>query len=129
MKKSSTTFLKKERLCNVGSIASLFSSGKTIYLPPLKVLYNLMPGEPDKACVRVLISVPKRNFKKAFMRNLIRRRIREAYRLNKSSLTELLLTQGRMIDLAIVYNDTVIHPYSVTERSIKEMIEKLKHLK
>lgn len=129
MKKSSRSFLKKERLCNVNAIAELFSSGRAIYLAPLKVVYRLMPEEPGLTGVRVLISVPKRNFKKAVARNLIRRRIREAYRLNKASLIESLAAKGRRMDLAIIYNDADIHHYNVTERSIKEMVEKITHMK
>ncbi|MCI0522526.1 MAG: ribonuclease P protein component [Bacteroidales bacterium] len=129
MEKRGRRFLKSERLCNIKAIAELFSSGRTIYLPPLKILYRIMAEEPGMTGVRVLITIPKRSFKKAVERNLIRRRIREAYRLNKSALIESLAARERRIDLAIIYNDTLIHPYIVTERSIKEIIEKLTHLK
>ena len=129
MKEDKASFRKSERLCGIRAITELFTEGRTLYLPPLKIIYKLLPDEPGTESVRVLISVPKRNFKKAVSRNLIRRRIREAYRLNKAPLKEAILAKGRRIDMAVIYNDEVIHPYNVTERSIKEMIEKLKLLK
>lgn len=56
------------------------------------------------ACVQVLISVPKRKVKKAHERNRIKRLIREAYRLNKHALKDVLERTESKMYLAIVYN-------------------------
>ena len=101
--------------------------GRTLYLPPLKVIYNLLPASTSAEPVRVLISVPKRHFKKAVDRNLIKRRIREAYRQNKMPLISSLSASSKSINLAIIWNNTAIQSYNITENCIKEMIEKLSH--
>ncbi len=87
-------FPKAERLCSKRAIALLFEKGRTdvksFYLFPFRVSYHytLAPGGtrigPDTAAI--LINVPKRQFKRAVDRNLLRRRIREAYRLNRQLL-------------------------------------------
>jgi ribonuclease P protein component len=129
MRRKEASFTKGERLCGVKAISDLFSAGRIFNLTPLRIIYWVMPESPSREPVRVLISVPKRYFKKAVDRNLIRRRIREAYRQNKTSLINSLQGSGKHIDLAIIWNDTAIQSYDITERSVKEMIGKLSHLK
>ena len=75
------TFKKSERLCSKKLIKELFNRGSSFYLYPFKVL--VLENESPNKSHQVLFSVPKRNFKKAVDRNLLKRRIREAYRLNK----------------------------------------------
>jgi len=98
-------------------------------MPPLRIIYRMMPADDDHEPVRVLVSVPKRNFKKAVDRNLIRRRIKEAWRKNKLPLKEVVSASGRRIELAIIWNDTVIRPYDETGKSVKDVIGRLTHLK
>ena len=78
-------FPKEERLMSKKLIEELFERGSSFSLHPFRVLY--LPN-PERAASyhQVLISVPRRNFKKAVQRNLIKRRIRESYRLTKSAL-------------------------------------------
>ena len=128
MRQKGATFKKGEKLCGVKTISDLFSGGKPINLPPLRVIYRVMPEDPSLEPVRVLISVPKRYFRKAVDRNLIKRRIREAYRKNKLPLVSSLPGSGKRIDMAIIWNDTVIQPYDLTEKCVKEMIVKLSRL-
>ncbi len=78
------TFKKAERLHKKKIIKELFEKGSSFYLFPFKVIYT--PAPADVTNTQILISVPKRSFKKAVDRNKIKRRIREAYRLNKQSL-------------------------------------------
>ena len=87
------TFRKEERLNSEKDIQELFSKGSSFYLYPFKVLQKESANQAHPFH-QILISVPARNFKRAVDRNLIKRRIREAYRLNKaaiSSPTKLLI--------------------------------------
>jgi len=129
MRQTGATFTKGEKLCGVRAINDLFSEGRSLNVPPLRIIYRVMPGDPSPEPVRVLISVPKRHFRKAVDRNLIKRRIREAYRQNKLPLVNSLPESGKHIDMAIIWNDTAIQSYDITVRSVKEAIGKLMHLK
>ncbi|SFH33411.1 ribonuclease P protein component [Pontibacter chinhatensis] len=76
------TFSKEERLCQKRLISLLFAKGSSFNLYPLRFVYytpqDLPPGQ-----TQVLLSVSKRYFKRAVDRNLLKRQMREAYRLNK----------------------------------------------
>jgi ribonuclease P protein component len=129
MRQKTASFRKGERLCGVKAISRLFAEGSTFAIPPVRVMYMTMPADSDMQTVRVLVSVPKRYFKKAVDRNLIRRRIREAYRKNKEPLLTALSGTGKRIDLAITWTDTAIRSYSETEKAVKDMMQRLSSLK
>jgi ribonuclease P protein component len=78
------TFKKEEKLVSEKWIKELFAKGSSFYLHPFKVI--TLPHPLDTCPNQILISVPARNFKRAVDRNLIKRRMREAYRLYKHSL-------------------------------------------
>jgi len=83
------TFDKSERLCSTKVIASLFESGNIFYSSLFKVVWGRSPVTlPGPA--QVAFSVSKKGFPLAVTRNLIKRRIREAYRKNKKTLYEHL---------------------------------------
>ena len=75
------SFSKAEKLTGKKRIEGLFKTGSSFYLSDFQVRHLLSQEEVKHH--RILISVPKRYFKRAVDRNLIKRRIREAYRLNK----------------------------------------------
>jgi ribonuclease P protein component len=77
------TFRKEERLKKEKDIQELFSKGSSFYLFPFKVLLLATPQQTNH---QVLISVSKKNFPRAVDRNLLKRRIREAYRIEKGRL-------------------------------------------
>ena len=80
-------FSKLEKLTGKKRIEGLFKTGSSFYLGDFQVRHQLdQSGHEPAQEHRVLISVPKRNFKRAVDRNLLKRRIREAYRLNKEVL-------------------------------------------
>ncbi len=68
---------------------------------------------------QVLFSVPKRQFKHAVDRNLIRRRMKEAYRLNKSLLSGTF-------SIAFIYIGKEIEKYEVIEKGMKSALRKVK---
>ena len=85
------TLPKSERLCGKKPVAALMERGKGGAVDCLR--YKFLPGSDVS---RILVSVPKRHFKRAVKRNLLKRRIRESYRLQKE-----LLPAG--IDIMFVY--------------------------
>jgi len=129
MRKTRASFRKSDRLCGVKAVGELFMRGKTIIVPPLKVIYRVLPEDDRFHPARVLFSVPKKQFRRAVDRNLIRRRLREAWRLNLMPLTERMTGSGRRIELAIIWNAQEIKSYQITEKCVREIIERLTHLK
>ncbi len=79
------TFRKEERLNKEIWIKELFEKGSSFHLYPFKVLFLPHP-DLQYPVNQILISVSKRNFKRAVDRNTVKRRIREAYRLNKPGI-------------------------------------------
>jgi len=78
------TFRKEERLCSRKHLDLLFKNGSSFLLYPFRVSY-LFIDEPADVPAQVVINVPKKRYKRAVDRNLLKRRIREAYRLNKQN--------------------------------------------
>src|SRR6476661_11151745 len=78
---------KKEKLKSRKQIETLFASGKSFAVFPIRVTYSFFPanGEPG---AQIGVTVSKRHFKKAVDRNRIKRLLRESYRLQKSELKE-----------------------------------------
>jgi ribonuclease P protein component len=114
------TFRKAERLSSKVVIEQLFTTGKTFYSKPFKIYWLLVPPS-DKTAVKVLISVPKRNFKRAVDRNRLKRLIREAYRKNKTILVRP--AGGEQLLLMFLYIEKTIEEYATIEA---KMIETLK---
>lgn len=77
---------KSERLHAEKLIKELFNEGSSFFLYPFKVLYLKKPELQGQAN-QVLFSVSKKKIKRANGRNFIKRRLKEAYRLNKATLT------------------------------------------
>jgi ribonuclease P protein component len=89
----------------------------------LRILYNLQGEGPHP--VTMAVSVPKRLFKRAVDRNLMKRRIREAYRLNKPGLYELVKKRGVKIHMVIQYQEREISNYKTIEAGLQRGLIKL----
>jgi ribonuclease P protein component len=118
------TFKKTEKLCSKKAIEALFERGNSFYLFPFQVVWLLSPSEIT-GYSQVAFSVSKKSFKRAVKRNLIKRRIREAYRKNKHKLYEFLERADKKIIFIIIYKGDFIPDYLSVEESVKLMIEKL----
>lgn len=117
------SFCRAERLSSRKSISSLFKTGKIIKVYPFRILYAHV--EEGKFPASVAISVPKRLFKKAVDRNLLKRRIREAYRLNKPLFYSWLSELDQKLILVIQYQHRDILDYQSINTALKEALEKL----
>ena len=93
------TLSKSERLCGKKAIAGLMEHGKGGSTGCLR--YKFLPGTEVS---RILVSVPKRFFKRAVKRNLLKRRIRESYRLQKCILPV-------PVDIAFLYQAREVLSY------------------
>ena len=100
---SGNTLSKKERLSSTVAISALMKGGRYGVSGPLRYCYVV---RTEGGTNRFMVSVPKKNFKRAVKRNLLKRRIRESYRLQKG----LLPPTGA--DILLVYLPKTILPFS-----------------
>lgn len=120
------TFKKEERLCSEKLLEKLYHNGSSFLLYPFRVVWLI---EPLPVAAQVVISVPKRRFKKAVDRNLLRRRIREAYRLHKTeNLYSFLAEQDKQVLLGLSFVGKEIVEYPLIEKKLKAVFEQLKKL-
>lgn len=115
------SFGKEEHLKSRKLIGELFKKGKVVKGYPLIALY--MPLDTSYRHHKVAVSVPKRRFKKAVDRNLIKRRIRECYRLNKTILLgEDFLPQA----IIFIYIKNEEANFEQIEGQMKQILVKLR---
>lgn len=117
---------KSEKLCSKLEIERLYAQGSSIIAYPLRAVWIAVPSQEEKHTVaaRFLISIPKKRIRHAVDRVLLRRRTREAYRLNRHLLDEVV-TQGKTV--LIGFNWLANHEYNYTtiERSMQELLSKI----
>lgn len=106
---------KTERLSGATAVAALLEHGKHFQAGCLRCKY--LP-RTEEGPSRIVVSVPKRSFKRAVKRNLLKRRIRESYRRQKSLLTGTW-------DLLIVYTSREVLPYETIFADMTEMLCKM----
>src|SRR5450756_157774 len=101
------TFDKSERLCSTKVITGLFESGNIFYTSLFKVVWGRSPA-PIPGPAQVTFSVSKRGFRLAVTRNLIKRRMREAYRKNKRTLYDHLISQNIQIAFVVILRGNAV---------------------
>lgn len=116
---------KKEKLCSVLAIDALFgrnadSHGALCF--PLRAVWRPNPGRRSDSPVQFMISVPKKRLRHAVDRVTMRRRIREAYRLLRDSHP---LPPGRRVDVAFIYVDSGLQPYSKVASAMERVLSKI----
>lgn len=127
------TISRAERLRSLSAIRRLFGEGKSGFVYPFR--YNFLvhdakqpaSEEPTHSSeyVKIMFSVPKRFHKRANKRNLLKRRMREAYRLNRGLLVEHLASNGQSVELAIVYSAKEYHSYKTIEYAVQRVLEQV----
>lgn len=118
------SFGKEYKLCSHNLIDSLFKEGKKVKEYPITIIYS--PVELGiSTSFQILISVPKRLFKKAHDRNYIKRCIREVVRKNKQELETQLETGNKKLIFAVVYTSKEQMAFSELEQKLVRAIGKL----
>jgi ribonuclease P protein component len=122
---SMKTFSKEERLCSRKYLDLLFKNGSSFLLYPLRVSY-LFVDEVAAFPVQVVINVPKRRYKHAVDRNLLKRRIREAYRLQKQDgLYPYLINNNQLLLLSLQFVGKQKYEFAFIEKKLTAVLKKL----
>jgi len=120
------TFTKEERLHEKKLTEQLFKDGKSFFTFPFRVFFSPLKTS-SRYPARVLVSVPKRNFKRAVDRNHIKRLVREAYRRNKYILCPPGKKAGCIHPqlIGLIYTAKVHTDYVEVERKIILILQQL----
>ncbi len=118
-------FPKNQKLCNEKAIERLFENGKSLTEKPFRIIYNIDNNNED-VFLKALIVVSKKRVRLASDRNVIKRRVKEAYRLQKSELEKYLKSNNHQLNLAIIYQKHEILDYKLIEVKIKLLLSRLK---
>lgn len=123
-------FQKEERLYSKKLLDELFKNGSSFLLYPYRVTWLRSPNPNQLFPAQVVVAVPKKRFKRSVDRNLIRRRIKEAYRLNKEQhFYQALVAHNTKLILAINYVGNQAHDSSFLEKKLNLMfVECLKQV-
>ena len=121
----SFTFKKEERLKSRKLIGQLFKEGHSFSSFPLRLVWIKTEVPAEKFPVQMALTVPKRAFAKAAHRNVLRRRIREAYRLHKHSLYEKMGEQEHLYALMFIYVAKESMDYHSIEKAMVKGIQRL----
>jgi ribonuclease P protein component len=118
-------FSKKQKLCNETTIKEMFSKGDSFVIAPIRLIWK-EEVDSDSVAIKSIIVVPKKQLKLATDRNVVRRRMKEAYRLNKAEIEHFLVNKNRQLNVAIVYQNEKILSYKAIEKKIKLILGRLK---
>ena len=118
-------FPKKQKLCNETAIKEMFSNGNSFVIHTIRLVWKEELNADDVA-IKSIIVVPKKQLKLAADRNIVRRRIKEAYRLNKSAIESFLVDKNKQLNIAIIYQNEKILSYNVIEEKIKLILVRLR---
>lgn len=128
---------KRERLHHRSLVNHLFAQGEAIYVYPLRVVYALIDEKQKRGMFRMechedidevqfMITVPKKKQRRAVHRVLVRRRIREVYRLNRQSLRSVVKAMGgKYLSMAFIYQSDKIYEYRELEERMKKLLHKV----
>ena len=120
-------FRRGERLKSRKMIEQLFAGANSASRFPLLLLWKEMEPEAENTQaypVQFTASVSKRKFKKAVDRNFIKRRVREAYRLNKHLLYENLPEQAGQLAFMIIFTGKKLEDCDRVDKSMKKLLQK-----
>jgi ribonuclease P protein component len=122
LEKNRLTFKREERLKSRKAITSLFESGELVWANPLKIVWK--EAGPDLPCqVQAGFSVSSRNFRKSADRNLLKRRMREAFRKNKPAFCTAL--GEKKLILMFIYSAKQREAFSLIESSVFSGLRKI----
>lgn len=125
MEKKRFGFPKREHLKSKSAIENLYANGSSVTAFPLRAVFLSSKAEPGAPTAAILISVAKRRFRHAVDRNLMKRRIREAYRLNKQPFIDELQNSDKQMAVAILYIDNRHSSTQFLHRKMQKLLSSI----
>lgn len=125
MEKKRFGFPKREHLKSKSVIDNLYANGSSVTAFPLRAVFLSSKAEPGAPTAAILISVAKRRFRHAVDRNLMKRRIREAYRLNKQPFIDELQKSDKQMAVAILYIDNRHSSTQFLHRKMQKLLSSI----
>lgn len=120
------TLSKEERICSKKLINELFTgNGRSMTAFPLRVVFMKRTIVDDQLRAAMLVSVPKRYFKHAVDRNRVKRQVREAFRRNKSIITQNLTDDHEAVAMAFVWLTDEKLPSSEVENRMVRLLTRI----
>ena len=120
------TLSKEERICSKKLINELFTgNGRSMTAFPLRVVFMKRTIVDDQPRAAMLVSVPKRYFKHAVDRNRVKRQVREAFRRNKSIITQNLTDDHEAVAMAFVWLTNEKYPSSEVENRMVSLLTRI----
>ena len=120
-----STFKKEERLKSNLAVQDLLKQGHSVSIFPLKIYWKIVEDHGQKFPSQVAIAVPRKKFRRAVDRNLMKRRIRESYRKNKNLLYDFLIKSDLKVVMVILFLTDEFIPYEQIESGLKTLLSKL----
>jgi len=121
------TFSKEERLAGKSRIDRLFRTGSSFVVYPYRVVFlSTEKTFPSDFPAQALVSVPKRRFKRAVDRNLLKRRMREVYRLQKADLYAFLREHSLRLHIAFQYVGKEELPFAYLHERMGSALSKIR---
>jgi ribonuclease P protein component len=117
---------KKEKLKSRKQIDTLFATGKSFTVFPIRVTYRFLSAETDPLA-QIGVTVSKRYFKKAVDRNKVKRLLREAYRLQKMELASQLQQSKLKAYVFFIYTDKTIVSFDIFKSAMSSCLRKLQN--
>jgi|SRR5574344_260384 ribonuclease P protein component len=124
---SALTLCKNERISGRTLVEKLFNGGSSHAMSafPLRMVY-MVTERKDDAIAKILISVPKRHFKRAVKRNRVKRQVREAFRNNKSILANVFAgRENESVAIAFIWLADELYNSNEVEHKVKNLLQRL----
>ena len=135
------TYQKADKLKSRKQTQFLFAKGQSMNAFPIKLIYTIeslaslseaLPSPylnlqtiQEKGQLQAGVGAPSRTFRKAVLRNRVKRLLREAYRLEKPTFVASAALQGNRVNLFFLYTDAVILSQLEIQEKVKQLLSRL----